>query len=388
MRKNLLAAICLIFSTASYSMFGSYASAVYVNINGTSSFYNTTAPGNGQDIGSLGYQGTNLGSYTQNSGQLILAGGEIKSYKGGSDNVCSGTMYFTVYPVGMRPVSPVFTGVGLGFYTNCTDAGCSGFPNSFPLAQGGGCCNPADQKWQFPGGGNGGGNDGNINLTTYSQGTYTLEVYYQITGEDNGGGCSTTKYDNNNSNPTNFTATFTIVGITPVNFGAITAASISGTNRVNWVTFSEQNTRVFLIERSIDGIQFSSIGEVAAAGNSSTQKQYFFTDLKPMKGTNYYRIKMVEAGGLSKYSSIVKTQLTVIGKPYVYPNPAKGKILIYGLEDQNTIKMYNSLGAMIYTTQVHDRFQTIGTAAFAPGQYFVQVINANGSNILQVIIEK
>jgi len=189
-----------------FAQFGLYASAVYIHNVGSNSFYNNTAPGLGQDIGSLTFQGTDLGIFEQNSGNLKLVGSEVKTFKGIADNVCSATLNYTVYLTGARPASPIFTAIGLGFYSDCFAPACGSFFGSFDLAAGGGCCSDRDQKWQNPGF----GVAANIDLTNNLPGAYTLEVYYSYTGQDGGGGCTTTKYDNNNNNPTNYTASFTI----------------------------------------------------------------------------------------------------------------------------------------------------------------------------------
>jgi hypothetical protein len=67
---------------------------------------------------------------------------------------------------------------------------------------------------------------------------------------------------------------------------------------LNWQTAQEINTSHFIIERSANGTDFSSIGKVSASGNNSITKDYLYTDTKPAKGTNYYRLKMVDADGI------------------------------------------------------------------------------------------
>ena len=88
-KKILVLIILSIAGTNAFSQFGLYASAAYMNINGSNSFYNNTAPGLGQNIGTLPFQGTDFGIFEQNSGNLKLVGSEIKTYKGVLDNVCS-----------------------------------------------------------------------------------------------------------------------------------------------------------------------------------------------------------------------------------------------------------------------------------------------------------
>lgn len=199
-----------IFAT-SYSQFGMYASAAYMNANSISSFYNNTAPGLGQDIGSATFQGNDFGFFEQNSGLFKLVGGEIKTFKGAADNVCSGTLHYTIYPAGIRPAAPVYNNIDLDFYSDCFAPSCGSFYGAYDINAGGGCCSERDQKWQNPGF----GIAANIELTTNPIGNYTLEIYYSYTGEDGGNGCGTTKYDNNSNNQANYTANFSITPTCP-----------------------------------------------------------------------------------------------------------------------------------------------------------------------------
>jgi trimeric autotransporter adhesin len=98
------------------------------------------------------------------------------------------------------------------------------------------------------------------------------------------------------------------------------------TSLLNWKTENEVNTSHFSVERSVDGRSFSSIGTVAASINSSSAKNYSFNDKDAAaQGVPviYYRLKMVDANGMFKYSNIVKIQLPASkGTITVSPNPA------------------------------------------------------------------
>ncbi len=74
---------------------------------------------------------------------------------------------------------------------------------------------------------------------------------------------------------------------------------------LQWTTASELNNNYFILERSKDGIQFYSIGEVKGAGKSNQQRDYSFTDDYPLIGISYYRIKQVDYNGVFSYSSIL-----------------------------------------------------------------------------------
>jgi hypothetical protein len=76
-------------------------------------------------------------------------------------------------------------------------------------------------------------------------------------------------------------------------------------NLLTWVTSAETNNRYFELERSIDGNNYSAIGRVEGALNSSVEKRYSFKDNEPLY-TGYYRLKQVDASGNITYSRVVR----------------------------------------------------------------------------------
>ncbi len=70
---------------------------------------------------------------------------------------------------------------------------------------------------------------------------------------------------------------------------------------LNWLTNPQLPTRSFVIQRSADGIGFTTIGTVAADGGDA----YSFVDLHPSSGNNAYRLQLLLADGTTSYSQIV-----------------------------------------------------------------------------------
>jgi hypothetical protein len=378
MLKHLLVTLLLFSGLASYGQFGLYASAAYINVNGSISFYNNTAPGLGQDIGSTSFQGADFGLFEQNSGNLKLVGSEIKTYKGIADNVCGGKLNYTVYPLGARPASPVYSSIDLGFYSDCFAPACGSFFGAFNLAAGGGCCSDRDQKWQNPGF----GVSANIDLTANSIGVYTLEMYYSFTGEDAGNGCGTTKYDNNNNAPANYTASFTITAASPVSFGNIRLVNKKWLNTIQWNTLSEENTNNFNIQRSANGTDFYNIGSCVAAGFSSTVKNYAFNDNKPLNGINYYRIRMNEPGGKFQHSVIISTNNTIKQKGSLINNSAGNTIQLININKGDQVILYNSLGAEVKRQTAKNSTLDMSSHDLTSGIYFLKILNSDGAYVL------
>lgn len=101
-------------------------------------------------------------------------------------------------------------------------------------------------------------------------------------------------------------ATFRTLSTLPVAFVSFNG-KLQGTNAVlTWTTSSEIENAGYEVQKSLDGTNFSAIGFVKGAGNSTMINNYSFTDTKVGNGTNYYRLKQIDVDGRYKYSSTIK----------------------------------------------------------------------------------
>ena len=117
-------------------------------------------------------------------------------------------------------------------------------------------------------------------------------------------------------------------GTIPVTLLDFTAHRTGKVNVINWSTSQEMNSSHFVIERSVDGRNFTAITQVAAAGNSSSTRRYTYTDNSPVQGINYYRLKTVDRDNSSKYSWIRSVRNEGVADVSVYPNPVKDVLTV------------------------------------------------------------
>jgi photosystem II stability/assembly factor-like uncharacterized protein len=127
--------------------------------------------------------------------------------------------------------------------------------------------------------------------------------------------------------------------------------------RLRWATGSERQTAWFVIERSTDGIRFTDIGRVAAAGNSDTRQDYKWTDpltdLAVLPERVYYRIRQEDTNGRSA-NSVVRSILFTLkysdSAAGVYPNPAAmgGLLRVWSdIEAPCTLRLFDTKGRAI-----------------------------------------
>lgn len=83
----------------------------------------------------------------------------------------------------------------------------------------------------------------------------------------------------------------------PVRFISFNVALQDNTILVEWATAEESNSSYYEIERSENGINWTGIGIVKAAGNTNATNKYSFLDRNIPSRIIYYRIKQVDADG-------------------------------------------------------------------------------------------
>ncbi|MBL7730178.1 MAG: T9SS type A sorting domain-containing protein [Chitinophagaceae bacterium] len=113
----------------------------------------------------------------------------------------------------------------------------------------------------------------------------------------------------------------------PVTFSQYDANCSEKGAMLSWTTVTEQNSNLFEIQRSENGLDWTVIGTVNAAGNSNSSRSYRYLDLKG--GAAFYRLRQVDMDGRYTYTEIKRTncragQFDVV----LYPVPAKDNITV------------------------------------------------------------
>ena len=113
----------------------------------------------------------------------------------------------------------------------------------------------------------------------------------------------------------------------PVGLISVSADYSNGKSIINWITAIEINNDYFTIERSFDGIDFTPVGTLKGAGNSSSLLNYQYMDdlnqIPNLPDQVYYRLKQTDFDGKSVYSEIVFVNTNSSSALIAYPNPAK-----------------------------------------------------------------
>ncbi|CAN5807280.1 hypothetical protein BH11BAC3_BH11BAC3_17000 [soil metagenome] len=173
----------------------------------------------------------------------------------------------------------------------------------------------------------------------------------------------------------------TLSGTTvPVRLVNFTARRSNGVNILNWSTQLELNTNHFVVERSTNGVNFVSIGQVTAVGNSSTVHNYTFTDLHPSRGNNYYRLRTVEKDNTSKLSDTRRIRNDGIADVNIFPNPVTSKLSISINADKASdgqLSITDLSGKIVYTSTVKlpqgNTILPVSMNNMASGTYLIKI---------------
>lgn len=158
---------------------------------------------------------------------------------------------------------------------------------------------------------------------------------------------------------------------------------------LTWATVSENNSKQFIIERSLDGIQFTQIGSVQASGNSYHANNYNYTDYN-ITALNakvlYYRLRQEDLDGKFLYSAVVVLSLKINSlEPGVVavPNPFTQTINLQIInvadrKEKDKVELYSLEGRLLYQRTIINRGSATilldNLPILSPGMYLLKAI--------------
>jgi hypothetical protein len=153
---------------------------------------------------------------------------------------------------------------------------------------------------------------------------------------------------------------------------------------LSWQTASEKSNKLFVIERSLNGINFYSIGSVKGAGNSEIYNNYSFKDKVKPETVAYYRLSQIDFNGNTSQSKVISVANNCSNVKQteidIYPNPSISSATI-GLKLQNhsdiIIEVFNCVGQLVKTIPMQTyeaglQEVNIDSSEFSAGIYFIK----------------
>jgi hypothetical protein len=182
--------------------------------------------------------------------------------------------------------------------------------------------------------------------------------------------------------------TVNVTGVLPVQLTALKARKQGEKVSLDWGTLTEQNSSHFIVQRSANASEFGNeIGNVKAAGNSTSELKYNFLDVNPIKGWNYYRIKQVDIDSRFTYSNVAAVNFEKGGGLMViYPNPAKDQLNVEYTSERSgnlQLQVIDSKGSVLMAEKMNittgRNSRSLNISFLSTGMYLLKYIDGDGN---------
>ena len=187
-----------------------------------------------------------------------------------------------------------------------------------------------------------------------------------------------------------FSVVFRPDGALGTNFTSFVLHNEGNFLRVDWYTATETNLKMYVVEKSFDGINFTK--QIALTPYNAIAANYGWLDLQSPETDIYYRIKAISIDGTFTYSNIVKYTFIKHKSPIkLYPNPAIDQITVsYNkLTDVSKLSVYNLLGNKVATDNlvIGSSEYSLNVSSLSAGTYIAEIITKN-DRITSIFIKK
>lgn len=180
-----------------------------------------------------------------------------------------------------------------------------------------------------------------------------------------------------------YTDTIDYAGVLPVTIVNPKAYQKNEIIKVDWTSLTELNIARYEVQRSNNVTDFKAIGSVLGSGNG-TANNYSFDDIKPLKGTNYYRLKIYDKDGKNTYSKILSVNFNGGNITLIYPNPAKN-VLYIKTSSVASFDLINQSGKILISKIINNS-GSMNISGVVAGLYYLR--NNNTGVVEKVIISK
>lgn len=168
----------------------------------------------------------------------------------------------------------------------------------------------------------------------------------------------------------------------PVNITAFKATKTTQHNKVEWTVEENKAVKNFEVQKSYDGVRFTSVGTVAGTANNNIEAYTYKTATEGSEKL-YFRLKLVEKNNSISYSKVVLA-ITENNDPpttlSLLQNPVNHQLVLQYTamkEEAATFLVYNIAGIAVKkekrTSNKGNNQITIGVDALPRGTYIVHL---------------
>ena len=184
---------------------------------------------------------------------------------------------------------------------------------------------------------------------------------------------ATRVYRNNTPVVHDIWLTTTDVSPLPVEWKSVEGTCLPNGNEIKWSTASEQNNDYFTVERTLDGVKWTSVCQVPGAGTSNNTNEYVCVDQASRSDLYYYRVRQTDYDGQSKVSDIISLNCQKHTELVVYPNPNQGQFILEGGRLGMGVVLYDHTGRAILKKEINSHTTEFDVSTYSKGVYLLKV---------------
>ncbi|HEV3414700.1 MAG TPA: hypothetical protein VG101_19610 [Puia sp.] len=183
--------------------------------------------------------------------------------------------------------------------------------------------------------------------------------------------------------PSPATYTINVSVVLASTLGSFTGRSGDQGNILTWTSYDETTATNFTVQRSTDGVNFTTIGTVAGTGNNTTVN-HSYTDVDPIPDVpNSYRLMWTDDNGNLAFSNVVTLAATANSTVVaITPNPFRDQVTVrmnLSRTEPVAIRILDSKGAVLRQIQAEgvkgaNSIDVTGLSGLPVSVYFIQVI--------------
>lgn len=179
----------------------------------------------------------------------------------------------------------------------------------------------------------------------------------------------------------------------PVTMLYFKATKVQHGVKLTWSTASELNNKMFVIQRSFDGINFVTIASLRGSGSSNQHNNYEYLDVMNVTKA-CYRLVQIDFNGTAQYGTIACVNTKQTYNISINPNPVTPQSVIsFDLEQEEVVKvMVYDMQAKIVATKLMMVKAGVSTIPFdefenlANNQvYTVQIQTSEGIQVFRIV---
>ncbi|WP_410221398.1 T9SS type A sorting domain-containing protein [Pedobacter sp.] len=170
----------------------------------------------------------------------------------------------------------------------------------------------------------------------------------------------------------------------PVTLTGFTAKADGYLAKLQWQTAAEHNNKGFEVYRGTDDGKFVLLQEMGTKGGGS----YSYTDSRPLRGNNYYKLVQVDYDGAATELGIRKVTFDFSRSAFnLYPNPTADKVTV-GLSGNYHALSVSDISGKVLQAHRLDATQgevVLNLSKYPSGIYFINLTGNNGTETRKVI---